>query len=552
MIPGKDELLFLPLGGAGEIGMNLNLYGHAGKWLAIDCGVTFGDDTTPGIELIMPDPAFIVEQRDRLVGLVLTHAHEDHLGAVPYLWPRLQCTVYATPFAAAVLRRKLKETSLQNKVPIVELPMSGHVQLSPFDLELVTLTHSIPEPNAVVIRTKLGTVLHTGDWKLDPEPLVGPQTDEAALRRLGEEGVLAMVCDSTNALVPGASGSESEVREGLMKLVAGRKGRVAVACFASNIARLETAAIVAEAHGRSPALVGRSLYRMEEAARETGYLKGLPEFVEEHDIGFLPRDNILMVCTGSQGEPRSALARIARGQHPHVTLEPGDTVIFSSRQIPGNERAIARLQDDLVKLGCQVITTGEAFVHVSGHPAREELATMYGWVRPRIAVPVHGEHRHMQAHANLALECQVPEAVVSENGQIVRLAPGRAEIVGEVQSGRLALDGTMLVPLSGELMRERHRLAFSGTIVATVVVDQNGHLVADPQISAPGLVEPDEGTELLADLQDAIRDAVEDADKPTRRDDGALKEALRRAVRRTAHGALGKKPLTDIHVVRLS
>jgi ribonuclease J len=551
VIPASDELLFLPLGGAGEIGMNLNLYGHAGKWLAIDCGVTFGDDTTPGIELIMPDPAFISEQRERLVGLVLTHAHEDHLGAVPYLWPRLQCTVYATPFAAAVLRRKLKETPLTGKVPIVELPMSGHVALAPFDLELVTLTHSIPEPNAVVIRTKLGTVLHTGDWKLDPEPLVGPMTDEAALRRLGEGGVLAMVCDSTNALVPGASGSESEVREGLMKLVAGRKGRVAVACFASNIARLETAALVAEAHGRSAALVGRSLYRMEEAARETGYLKGPPAFIDEHDIGFLPRDSILMVCTGSQGEPRSALARIARGQHPHVTLEPGDTVIFSSRVIPGNERAIARLQDDLVRLGVEVVTARDAFVHVSGHPAREELATMYGWVRPRIAVPVHGEHRHMQAHATLARECQVPQAVVAENGQVLRLAPGRAEIVGEVASGRLALDGKTLVPLSGELMRERHRLAFSGTVIATLVVDRAGRLAADPQISAPGLVDPDDGTELLADLSDAIRDTVEAADGATRRDDAALREAVRRAVRRTAHDTIGKKPLTDIHLVRL-
>lgn len=551
MIPGKDELLFLPLGGAGEIGMNLNLYGHDGKWLAIDCGVTFGDDSTPGIDVMMPDPSFIQEQRERLVGLVLTHAHEDHLGAVPYLWPRLQCTVYATPFAAAVLRRKLRETSLAGKVPIVELPMSGHVSLTPFDLELVTLTHSIPEPNAVVIRTRMGTVLHTGDWKLDPEPLVGPMTDEAALRKLGEEGVLAMVCDSTNALVPGASGSEAEVRAGLMKLVGGQKGRVAVACFASNIARLETGAIVAQAHGRHAALVGRSLYRMDEAARETGYLRNIPEFIDERDVGFLPRETVLMICTGSQGEPRSALARIARGQHPHVTLEPGDTVIFSSRQIPGNERAIARLQDDLVRLGVEVVTTGDAFVHVSGHPAREELATMYGWVRPRIAVPVHGEHRHMQAHAALARECQVPESVVVENGQILRLAPGPAEIAGEVQSGRLALDGTMLVPLSGELMKARHKLAFSGTIVATLVIDRAGRLAAPPQLSLPGLVDPEDGADLVEDIEATIRDTVEAADGALRRDDDALREAVRRAVRRTVNDTLGKKPLTDIHLVRL-
>lgn len=552
MTPGKDELLFLPLGGAGEIGMNLNLYGHDGRWLAIDCGVTFGDDTTPGIELIMADPTFIAERRENLVGLVLTHAHEDHLGAVPYLWPRLQCTVYATPFAAAILRRKLHETGLHDKVPIVELPMSGHVALEPFDIELVTLTHSIPEPNAVVIRTKAGTVLHTGDWKLDPEPLVGPMTDEAALRRLGEEGVLAMVCDSTNALVPGASGSEAEVRSGLMKLVEGRKGRVAVACFASNIARLETAALVAKAHGRHAALVGRSLYRMEEAARATGYLPDLPPFVAEHDIGFLPRDAALLVCTGSQGEPRSALARIARGQHPHVALEPGDTAIFSSRVIPGNERSIGRLQDDLTRLGVEVLTSRDAFVHVSGHPARDELATMYNWVRPRIAVPVHGEHRHMHAHAALALECQVPEAAVAENGQILRLAPGRAEIVGEVHSGRLALDGHTLVPLSGTLMRERHRLAFGGAIVATLIVDHSGNLAAEPQLSAPGLIDPENGSDLLDTIMSGIRDTVAGLDGGQRRDDAALREAVRRGVRRVVHAELGKKPLTDIHLVRLN
>jgi ribonuclease J len=549
--PGNDELLFLPLGGAGEIGMNLNLYGHDGRWLAIDCGVTFGDDTTPGIDVIMPDPTFIADRREALVGLVLTHAHEDHLGAVPYLWSRLKCTVYATPFAANVLRRKLKETALHGKVPIVELPMSGHVSLPPFDLELVTLTHSIPEPNAVVIRTRLGTVLHTGDWKLDPEPLVGPLTDEGALRKLGDEGVLAMVCDSTNALVPGASGSEAEVREGLMRLVAGRKGRVAVACFASNIARLETAALVAAAHNRHAGLVGRSLYRMEEAARETGYLKDLPAFVDEHDLEFLPRDSVLMLCTGSQGEPRSALARIARGQHPHARLEPGDTVIFSSRVIPGNERSIGRLQDELAKLGVDVVTTRDAFVHVSGHPARDELATMYQWVRPKIAVPVHGEHRHMRAHAALAEACQVPQAAVVENGQILRLAPGPAEIVGEVQSGRLALDGTNLVPLSGELMRERHRLAFSGSVTATLVIDKAGKLVAEPQISAAGLIDPTQEGNLHDRIADAIRDAIEAMDSAGRQNDDAVREAARRSVRRAVHAAHGKKPMTDIHLVRV-
>ncbi|HLB80253.1 MAG TPA: ribonuclease J, partial [Dongiaceae bacterium] len=397
--PGADELLFLPLGGTGEIGMNLNLYGHAGKWLMIDLGITFGDDTTPGIEVIMPDPGFIAERRADLAGLVLTHAHEDHIGAVPYLWPRLRCPIFATPFTAALLRRKLRDAGLQDQAPITEVPMSGRFAVGPFELELITLTHSIPEPNAVVVRTPLGTVLHTGDWKLDPEPLVGPLADEVALRRLGEEGVLAMVCDSTNALVAGESGSEAAVRESLGRLVGRLTQRVAIACFASNVARLETGAWVAAAHDRHAGLVGRSLWRIDAAARETGYFADLPPFVREHDVAYLPREKVLMLCTGSQGEPRSALARIARGDHPGVTLEPGDAAIFSSRIIPGNERAIGRLQNDLARMGVEVVTERDHFVHVSGHPAQGELAAMYQWVRPRVAVPVHGEARHLRAHA---------------------------------------------------------------------------------------------------------------------------------------------------------
>ncbi|HET6223250.1 MAG TPA: ribonuclease J, partial [Dongiaceae bacterium] len=427
--PGADEVLFLALGGAGEIGMNLNLYGHAGKWLMIDLGVTFGDDATPGIEVIMPDIGFIEERRRDLAGLVLTHAHEDHIGAVPYLWPRLGCPIFATPFTASLVREKLREVGLAQAAPITEIPMSGRFSVGPFELELVTLTHSIPEPNAVVIRTKFGTLLHTGDWKLDPEPLVGPLADEAALRRLGDEGVLAMICDSTNALVHGQSGSEGEVRESLQELVGRLPGRIAVACFASNVARVETIARVAAAHDRQVALVGRSLWRITEAARENGYLADIPPFITEHDIGYLPRDKALLICTGSQGEPRSALARIARDDHPTVSLEKGDTVIFSSRIIPGNERSIGELQNGLVRLGVEIITERDHFVHVSGHPARDELLAMYQWVRPRIAIPVHGEARHLRAHARLAESGQVGQALVIENGDVVRLAPGPAEVV---------------------------------------------------------------------------------------------------------------------------
>ena len=549
--PGSDELLFLPLGGAGEIGMNLNLYGHAGKWLMVDLGVSFGDEATPGIEVIMPDPRFIEERRKDLVGLVLTHAHEDHLGAVPYLWERLGCPIWATSFTASVLRRKLHDSDIAGKVPIIEVPLSGRFQAGPFEVELVTLTHSIPEPNALVIRTAAGTVLHSGDWKFDPEPLVGPTSDIEALRRLGEEGVLALVCDSTNALVAGHSGSEAEVRAELIRLFGRFEKRIAVACFASNVARLESVVHAALAHDRDVALVGRSMRRIVEAAQETGYLQGIPPFISEHDAGYLPREKAALLCTGSQGEPRSALARIARNDHPQVTLEPGDAVIFSSRIIPGNEKAIGGLQNDLAALGVEVVTAEDEPVHVSGHPAREELARMYQLVRPRIAVPVHGERRHLEAHARLAEECQVPRAIAAGNGRMIRLAPGPAEIVGEVEFGRLGLDGTALVPLGGALIKHRHRISASGSAVATLVMGRDGRLLADPQVTLHGLVDPEGDGAALGDAGAAVRSAVEALDPGRRADDAAVKEAARLAVRRYIHGERGKKPLTDVHLVRV-
>ncbi len=548
--PGADELLFLPLGGAGEIGMNLSLYGHAGKWLMIDLGVMFGDERTPGIELIVPDPAFITERRDDLAGLVITHAHEDHLGAVPHLWPRLRCPIYATPFAASVLRRKLREAGLQDEAPITEIALSGRFSVGPFDLELITLTHSIPEPNAIAIRTSAGTVLHTGDWKLDPEPLEGPVSDEAALRRLGREGVLAMVCDSTNALVAGSSGSEAALRESLIRLVGTKRRRVVVTCFASNVARMRTMSDIAGANGRHAALVGRSLWRIEQAARETGYLQGVPDFITEHDVGYLDRDRALIVCTGSQGEPRSALARIARRDHPNVELEAGDTVIFSSRVIPGNEDVIYAMQNELVRQGVEVVSEPDAFVHVSGHPARDELATMYQWVRPRIAVPVHGELRHLTAHAALAKECQVPEALVPLNGQLIRLAPGPAAVVEEVTSGRLGVDGNALVSLNGARLKNRHRLAFSGAALVTIAVDRSGELAADPQLDLPGLVDEIDDA-LTGEALTAIRDALKSLPASRRGDDAAVKETVRRAVRRAVRQRTGKKPVTLVHLVRV-
>ena len=545
-----DELVFLALGGVGEIGMNLSLYGYAGRWLMIDCGISFADETLPGVDVIMPDPSFIAERVGELDGLVVTHAHEDHLGAIPYLWPRLRCPVYATPFTAAVLRAKLAEAGLEHEVPITEVPMSGKFAVGPFALELVTLTHSIPEPNAVVLRTPLGAVLHTGDWKFDPAPLIGETADFAALRRLGEEGVLAMICDSTNALRPGEAGSEADVRKSLIELVGRAKHRVVIACFASNVARLESAAAAAAAHDRHAALVGRSLWRIDHAARETGYLQDTPPFLTDEEAAYLPRDKVLLICTGSQGEPRSALARIAEDDHPQIVLEERDTVIFSSRIIPGNERAIGRLQNRLAGLGVELVTEHDHFVHVSGHPAQDELTRMYQLVRPKIAVPVHGETRHLLAQARLAEHCQVPQAIVTKNGEMVKLAPGPAGIIGEMPTGRLVVDGTRLVPAGAEALLSRRRMTFNGAALATIVVDAEGRLRAPPQVTVQGLGETEDAT-LTDELRQRVIGALEELDPRARRDDAALREAVRLAVRRSLRAWHGKKPVTDVHLVRL-
>jgi ribonuclease J len=545
-----DALYFLPLGGSGEIGMNLNLYGYRGQWLIVDCGVTFGEEEhQPGVEVIMADPAFIVERRDRLLGIVATHAHEDHIGAIPYLWPQLKCPVWATPFTASLLRAKLVEAQLAQEVTINTVPMSGRFAIGPFDLELITLTHSIPEPNAVVIRTAAGTVLHTGDWKLDPEPLIGGPTDEARLRAVGEEGVLAIVCDSTNALKDGHSRSEGELQASLAALVGRYDGRVAVACFASNVARLQTIARAARAHDRDVALIGRSLWRIDKAARENGYLADLPRFLTEDEAGYVPRDKILLICTGSQGEPRAALSRIAREDHPNIVLEEGDVVIFSSRIIPGNEKAINRLHNALIRLGVEVVTDEDHFVHVSGHPYRDELVRMYQMVRPKIAIPVHGEARHLLGHAELARQCQVPDALVIENGAMVRLDHRGGAVVVELPVGRIGSDGKSLLPIRGAVLQQRRRAGNEGSVVAALVVDRRGRLAAPPQVSLIGLAEAP--AEPAAALCNALSDAVEGLPAPLRHDDNALREAARRVVRRVVGERFGKRPLIDIQLVRL-
>ncbi len=546
----QNELVFLPLGGSGEIGMNFNAYGFGPaddrKWIIVDCGVLFGrEGNTPGVDLILPDIRYLAEQPENILGMVLTHAHEDHIGAIGQLWPQLRCPLFATPFTAWLIRDKLLEADLGDQIEVTHIPQGGHISLGPFEIDLISITHSILEPNALSIRTPLGTVVHTGDWKLDPEPLLGDVTNADALQKLGDEGVLAVVCDSTNALVPGHTGSEGQVKETLAHVITGLKGRIAVTAFASNVARLHSIGLAARAAKREIVLVGRSMHRIVNAARETGYLQDFPPVWSEEDGADLPPHRVLYLCTGSQGESRSALARIAAGEHNRVKLGPGDTVIFSSRVIPGNELSIFEMQNNLAAQGVEILTDHDHDIHVSGHPARDELAQMYRWTRPQIAVPVHGERRHQEEHARLARSLQVPQTVVPENGQLFRLAPGRASLIDEVPSGRLHLDGTALVAEGEGYARNRRALGFAGLIAVTLVLDAKGRLAAEPAILFEGI--PKE----IHDPVRAALDGILRRHNPKRDDDKHLKESVRRIVRRAALDAWGKKPVARVETIFL-
>ncbi len=546
----RDGLVYLPIGGAGEIGMNMYAYGCQGKWIVVECGITFGNETTPGIDVITANPAFLEELGDDLLAIVLTHAHEDHQGAVAYLWPRLRCPVYATGFTAGIVRARLTEAGLIGAVPLKELQLKGAIELGPFRLRLITVTHSIPEPNALAIDTPHGRILHTGDWKLDPDPLIGATADEAALRKLGDRGVLAMVCDSTNVFVPGDSGSEADVREALTEVVGRFQHRVAVACFASNVARIESIAKAAAANGRDVALVGRSLWRVTEIARGCGYLADTPPFLTEHDVGFLPRDKLLFICTGSQGERGSALARISENDHANVVLEEGDAVLFSSRNIPGNERGIYAMQDRLARIGVKIVTGRDAPIHVSGHPARDELARLYDWVRPAISVPMHGEHRHLMEHAAYARALGVADARIVTNGTALRLAPGTPEMVGQVPVGRLGLDGKRLVALDDGLMTQRRRLNFSGLAFVSLGLDEDGGLLGAPRVTLRGLASEEEEQVLVEQIEAEVARVAASAARRQRGTEETA-EQMRRAVRRVCGRLIGKKPVTEVHVFRL-
>ncbi len=541
--PGK-ELLFLALGGSDEIGMNVNLYGCNGKWVMVDLGITFGSSEYPGIELVLPDLEFIEDRRDDLLGIVLTHGHEDHIGAVPYLAADLGVPLYATPFTAALIKGKLEEQGLTDEVELNIVPMGGSFDLGPFGFQLMPLAHSILEMSACVIDTPYGRIFHTGDWKLDEQPVIGEPSTEEQLRKIGDEGVLALVCDSTNAFNNADSGSEGSVYADLLKSVKEARGRVVVTTFASNAARLQTLANVAREAGRTLCFAGRSLHRIIEASQSTGYLKNLPDQVDMEAVDDLPRNKVMVVATGGQGEARAALARIADGNHP-VKLEEGDTVIFSSKQIPGNEVAIGRIMNQLARRNILTVTEKQAHVHVSGHPGRPELAALYDMVRPQMLIPVHGERRHMAEQARFGLSEGIAQSIVQSNGDVIRIAPNGPKKLGEERTGRLILDGDVIIPADGDTINQRRRLSWYGLINVAIAVDRSFNVLGDPVIRVHGVPIEDE-------LEAFVREANEAAEKAVKNARGSLdslREAVRLAVRRVAVSWTGKKPIVDVMIV---
>ncbi len=551
----QNELVFAALGGIGEIGMNLAIYGFGDdrrrQWLIVDCGVSFAaEEHLPGVDLIMPDIRYLLEERKNIVGLILTHGHEDHMGALIDLWPRLNLPLYATPFTAALFEAKRAGESGAPKIPVNVVPLRGTLSLGPFTIEFITVAHSIPESNALAIRSPAGTVLHTGDWKIDPTPLVGGKTDAPRLTALGEEGILALVGDSTNAIREGRSPSEADVAKSIAELVRTAPARVAVTTFASHVDRIRAVAEAARATGREVVVVGRAMERVIQVARETGYLDGVQDFRGADVYGYLPPDKVLALCTGSQGEPRAALARIAENEHPEVTLSKGDRVIFSARAIPGNEKAVDRIINGLIAQGVEVITDRTHLVHVSGHPRRGELLDLIGWVKPQVLIPAHGEALHLSEHAALARRAGVPQVLVCRNGDLVRLAPGKAEIIDEIPSGRLYKDGTLLVAADARTVGSRRRLGYCGMVTVALALDDNGVLLADPEVALAGIPETDAaGSSMTHIALGAVREAFASLPKPRRRDQDSVADAIRRAVRAAIAERWNKKPVCHVHVL---
>jgi len=552
----KEEFIFCPLGGSGEIGMNMNLFAYGNpenrKWIIVDIGVTFADDTIPGIDLIYPDPGFIVDKKDDLIGLVLTHAHEDHIGAIAHIWPKLLCNIYATPFTSVLIKEKFKEKKIDISKYLKIVKLNGNIELGPFKIEFVTLTHSILEPNGLSIETPSGTVLHTGDWKIDPNPLIGEKINQKKLKDIGEKGILAMICDSTNVFSPGRAGSESDVRESLLKIMENKRKRIIVTSFASNVARMESIFYCAEKSDRKISLVGRSMHRIYKAARQCGYLSNLIEPLDPREAKKIDRKKIVYLCTGSQGEPNGAMMRVANYIHPDVFIESGDAVIFSSKIIPGNEKKLYKLQNQLVKNGIDVISEENAFVHVSGHPNRDDLKDMYNWVKPKSVIPVHGEHRHMIEHISFAKEMQVPYPVQVENGDIVTLYPGeKPKVTDKAPVGRLYVDGKISISEDSKSLKERINISYNGSLEITILINKAGSVVKKPIISVKGIPNNNESSDIIFDLEGKIRSICKTYSLNNTKQEESLIEALRTNCRKTIKEKTGKRPYTNVNLVRI-
>ena len=551
----KEELLFCPLGGSGEIGMNMNLFAYGKednqKWIIVDMGVTFADDSIPGVDLIMPDPGFIIEKKNDLLGIVLTHAHEDHIGAVAHIWPELKCKLFATPFTAALITEKFKEKKINISPFLKIVPLNSKIKLGNFEIDFVTLTHSILEPNGLSIKTPLGTILHTGDWKIDSNPLIGSKIDQEKLKKIGDSGVSAMICDSTNVFSPGRAGSESDVRDSLLRIMEIKNKRILVTSFASNVARMESIFYCAKKTGRAICLVGRSMHRIFKAAKKCGYLKGLIDPLDPRNAKKVSKNKILYLATGSQGEPMGAMNRIVNGSHPEVFLESGDCVIFSSKIIPGNEKKLYSLQNQIVKNNIEIISEENAFVHVSGHPNRDDLKDMYKWVKPKSVIPVHGEHRHMQEHVNFAKEMQVPKTLLIENGDIIKLLPGDAPtIVDKAPSGRVYLDGSINVETDSQPIKDRKNLSINGYLEITILVSNNGK-VKKPIISFRGIPENQNNEPFIFDMEDEILNICRTFSMDNKKQQTNLIETIKQNCRRIVKEKTGKKPFTNINIARI-
>ena len=549
------DLVFVPLGGVGEIGMNFALYGYgpanAREWIIIDVGVTFPDASLPGVDLVLPDTRFIEENIDNLRGIVITHAHEDHYGALLDIWPKLKAPVWMTPFSAGLLEAKRQGEQGAPKIPVTIYRAGEKFSVGPFEIEAIPVAHSIPEPMSLAITTPAGVVIHTGDWKIDPAPTIGPKTDEARFRAYGDKGVLALICDSTNAMREGDSPSEQAVGEGLKGVIQSAVGRVAVTTFSSNVGRIVSIAKAARDAGRQCLVLGRSLKRVIDVAGELGYMDGLPEFIGEEDYGFIPRENLVIICTGSQGEPQAALAKLSRDEMKAVALTAGDTVVFSSRTIPGNEKAILGIKNALIDRGMKIIEDGDALVHVSGHPRRSELKQMYSWVRPQIGVPVHGEAAHLVAQGSLMAMSGIGQVAQIRDGDMLRLSPGPATIIDQVPFGRAYKDGRLMGSEQAMGIRDRRKLSFAGHVAVNVVLDDRYELAGDPDLVAIGVAEEDARGETLEDLMlDAAIGAVDSIPRQRRKDLDLVQEAVRRAVRAAANEAWGKKPVVTVFVTR--